>query len=53
MLLESATIACGLHYQDGRFYIALNCSHYNRIMIKVYATISTNELSCKVRPGSL
>ncbi|KRY97795.1 hypothetical protein T11_10502 [Trichinella zimbabwensis] len=46
MLLESATIACG-------FYIALNCSHYNRIMIKVYATISRNELSCKVRPGSL
>ncbi|KRZ00165.1 hypothetical protein T11_18461 [Trichinella zimbabwensis] len=23
-----------VYYQYGKFYIALNCSHYNRIMIK-------------------
>ncbi|KRY98235.1 hypothetical protein T11_4317, partial [Trichinella zimbabwensis] len=38
MLLESATSACGypwkLYYQYGTFDIALNCSHYNRIMIQ-------------------
>ncbi|KRZ00880.1 hypothetical protein T11_5417 [Trichinella zimbabwensis] len=34
MLLQSVTIASGLYYQVGRFHISLNCSHYNRIMIK-------------------
>ncbi|KRY97866.1 hypothetical protein T11_16017, partial [Trichinella zimbabwensis] len=23
-----------VYYEDGRLYVALNCSHYNRIMIK-------------------
>ncbi|KRZ75137.1 hypothetical protein T10_10950 [Trichinella papuae] len=25
-----------VYYQGGRFYVALNCSHYNRIMIKLF-----------------
>ncbi|KRZ64972.1 hypothetical protein T10_8368 [Trichinella papuae] len=34
MLLESARIASGVYYLVGKNYIPLNCSHYNRIVIK-------------------